>query len=131
MANIIYTPFRQALLEGAVNLLTADIRGILIDTADYTVSAAHQFLSSVPAAAREEVSAAITGKTTTNGTFDSDDVPFSGTAGDGCEAMILYVHTGSDATARLIGYYDTAAGLPVNLGGDVTIRPNASGWFTL
>ena len=38
------------------------------------------------------------------------------------KALILYQHTGTDATARLIAYIDTATGLPVTPnGGDITI----------
>jgi hypothetical protein len=41
------------------------------------------------------------------------------------------VDTGNAATSRLIAYIDTASGLPVTLGGDVTVRWHASGIFAL
>ena len=45
--------------------------------------------------------------------------------GDPCEALIIYKHTGTDATSRLIAYIDTVTG-PAALsvtpnGGDITI----------
>lgn len=123
MANAIYPKFKETILQGGIDMSTADIRSILIDLTDYTYSSTHQFLSSVPAGAREEVSAAMTTKTFTDGVFDADDVTFSGTAGDDVDAIIIYRHTGSDATADLIAYIDTGiTGSPATLGGDVTIR---------
>ena len=131
MANALYDTFKQSLLEGANNLTSVNIKAILVDTADYTFSAAHDFLDDVAAAAREETSANLSGKTTTNGVFDATDVTFTATSGDPCEAVILYIDTGVAATSRLICYIDTAGGLPVTLGGDVVVRWNASGIFSL
>lgn len=131
MANALYDTFKQSLLEGANNLTSVAIKAVLVDTADYTFSAAHDFLDDVPAGAREETSANLASKTVTNGVFDAADVTFTGSAGDGCEAVILYIDTGNTATSRLIAYIDTAGGLPVTLGGDVVVRWHASGIFAL
>jgi hypothetical protein len=132
MANAVYPLAKQAFLQGNLDL-DDDVRAILVDLADYTYSAAHEFLSSVPVAAREETSTALTGKTFTNGVFDSDNPSFPGAVGDPCEAIILYQHTGSDATARLIAFFDTGVtGLPVTPNsGDINVTVNASGWFAL
>ena len=137
MANAIYPEFKERLLDpttDVLDLITNDIRVVLIDLADYTYSAAHEFLSDVAAAAREEVSAALTTKTVANGVFDSDNPVFTAAAGDVCEALILYQHTGAaDANRRLIAFYDTGVtGLPVTPnGGDINVTVNASGWFSL
>jgi hypothetical protein len=122
MADVLYDTGRNAFLTGDIDWVNDDIRAILVDTADYTVNAAtDEFLDDVPAGAREEISA-LTGKTAVDGVADADDVAFSATSGDDCEAIVLYKHTGSDATSQLIAYIDQAAGLPVTLGGDVTVR---------
>ncbi len=131
MANAIYPLFKQALLEGAVDLLTVNVRAILVDLADYTYDAGHEFLDDVAAGAREEVSGNLGSKTTTGGVFDAEDAEFLGTSGDTCEAVLVYVHTGTDGTSRLVAYIDTASGLPATLGGDVTIRWDASGIIIL
>lgn len=113
MANALYDPARESFLRGEIAWQTADIREVLVDLADYTPSMAHQFLSSIPVAARVATSASLTGKTTTAGVADANDPVFAGATGDQAEAIVGYVHTGSDATARLIYYIDSATGLPV------------------
>lgn len=124
MANSLYAKGLQGFLDGSIDWDTDDIRAILIDTADYTVNlATHDFLDDVAGASREEVSGALSGKSVTDGVADANDVTFTAAAGDPCEAIIIYKHTGSDATARLIAYIDTATGLPVTLNGnDVIVR---------
>lgn len=124
MANRLYDKGRQGFLDGSIDWDTDDIRAILVDGADYTPdTAAHQFLSSIPAAAREEVSSSLTTKTVVDGVADAADVTFTAAAGDPCEYIVLYKHTGSDATARLIALIDTATGLPVTLnGGDIVVQ---------
>jgi len=75
MANALYDKGRQGFLEGAIDWDTDDIRLILIDVADYTVNlATHDNLDDVAAAAREEVSGSLAGKTVTDGVADANDV---------------------------------------------------------
>lgn len=133
MANAIYPAFKEACLAaGGVDLLNVNVRAILVDLADYTYSAAHDFLDDVAAGSREEVSGDLASKTIAAGVFDAADVTFTGTSGDTCEAIILYIHTGTDSTSRLIAYLDTGVGgLPATLGGDITARWNAGGIFAL
>ncbi|MFF4847986.1 hypothetical protein [Streptomyces sp. NPDC001194] len=129
MASALYPAFKQLLLGGGINLSSADIRAIIIDSADYAYSAAHDFLDDVPAPARVAVSAALGSKTITSGVFDAADVTLSSVTGDSVEAVILYHHTGSDATAELIAYVDGITVTPN--GGNITIQWNASGIFAL
>lgn len=123
MATAIYGISRKKFLDGGINMLTDDIRVILIDTADYTVLIdTHDFLDDVPAGARVAVSGALASKTTTLGVFDAADITFSSVTGDVSEALIIYQHTGTDATSELIAYIDSATGLPVTPnGGDITV----------
>jgi hypothetical protein len=119
-----YVKFREALLQGQINLTSDDIRAILIDAADYTVDLnTHDFLADVPAGARVAASGALGSKTVTNGVFDAADPTLSSVSGDTVEAVLVYKHTGNDATANLLAYVDQAtSGLPLTPnGGNVTI----------
>lgn len=127
MANALYDSGRQAFLDGSADWDTDDIRLILVDVADYTVNlATHDFLDDVPAGARVKVSGAFTGKTTTAGVADAADVTLTAVTGDPSEALIIYKHTGTDATSRLIAYIDTiTGGTPLSVtpnGGDIIIQ---------
>ena len=123
MANGLYNKGREGFLGGSINMSSNDIRAILVDTADYTVNlATHDFLDDVPAAARVAVSAAMASKTITDGIFDAADVTWSAVSGDPSEAIVIYQHTGTESTSRLIAYIDTATGLPViPNGGNITV----------
>jgi hypothetical protein len=126
MANSLYTKAKQALIAADIDLEADDIRAILVDGADYTPNlATHQFLSSIPVGARVAVSGALQNKTVTDGVFDADDIVIAAVSGDQFEYIVLYKHTGSDATARLIYLIDTATGLPCTPNGsDITLSWN-------
>ncbi len=128
MPQAFYTLAKQSLGKAEINFTGADIRAILIDSADYTVNlATDQFLSDIPALARVAVSTALTGVTwDTSAILDADDVVFSAVTGDISEAIVLYMHTGVETTSRLLTYDDTATGLPVTPDGtDITIQWSA------
>ena len=100
------------------------IKTTLIDTADYTVDLVnHDFYDDIAAAAKEETSGAMTlVDGATNGVVDASDVTFTATTGDTCEGIVLWKDTGVAATSNLLLWWDTSAGLPVTLGGDVTVQ---------
>lgn len=129
MANTSYPRALQAFGAGEVNWGSDDIRCILIDTADYTYSSAHDFLNDVGGSARVATSGSLTSKTNVNGLLDAADVTFTSVTGDVSEAVIVYKHTGNEATSLLLLYLDTGVtGLPVTPNGDdMTLRWNASG----
>jgi hypothetical protein len=135
MANAIYPKYKQAALSGGANhdLSAGNVKAVLVDLADYTYSAAHEFLSSVPAGGRVATSPNLTSKTFTDGTFDSADPTFTGVTGDQSEALILFIDTGVEATSRLVMFQDTGVtGLPVTpSGGDIIVQVDPTGWFTL
>lgn len=124
MANALYDKGREGFLDGSIDWDSDDIRVILIDTDDYTVNlATHDNLDDIPAAARVATSGALTGKTVADGVADADDVTFSSVTGDQSEALVIYKHTGTESTSRLIAYIDSATGLPVTPnGGDITVQ---------
>lgn len=123
MANALYGKGREGFLGGDIDWDANDIRVILIDVADYTVSIdVDDFLDDVPGAARVATSGAFTTKTKTLGVADADDVTLTAVTGDPSEALVIYQHTGVEATSRLIAYIDSATNLPVTPnGGNIVI----------
>lgn len=131
MANAVQASAKEAMLEALLD--GVDVKLVLVDLADYTYSAAHNFLDDVPSGARVATSAALTGKTYTNGVFNSSAALLTSVTGDPVEAGFLFIDTGSAATSSLIAYIDTfTSGMPFTpTGGNVQVTPEAPGWFTL
>jgi hypothetical protein len=119
MANRLYEKGRQAFADAGINWTADDIRCVLVDLADYSPDFnVDEFLSAIPAPARvATLGASLGGKSNINGTCDASDAAFGAVTGDVSEAVVIYKHTGSDATARLIAYIDTAGNLPVTPNG--------------
>lgn len=137
MANALYNPFKEQLLSNATAIdMDGDIiKASLIDSADYTFSAAHDEYSGgardVAAAAIVAESATLTSPTVVNGTFDTADFTWTAVTGDQSEAIILWDDTVTND--RLVAFYDTGiTGMPVTPnGGNINVTVNASGWFAL
>ena len=127
-----YTAAKVLLLKGDIDLENDTIKVALIDVADYTFSAAHDFWDDALAGA-VGTPQALTSKTFTSGVFDAADATIPTVSGDPCEALILYKDTGDPATSPLIAYLDTGVtGLPVTPnGGNITVQWNGSGIFAL
>lgn len=139
MANALYPKWKEALLQATANSAlngsgATGVYAALIDTADYTYSAAHEFYSSVVAGevgTPQEIGAT---KTYTSGVFDGANITVPSVTGDPCEALVIYVkNAGANTTWRLVAYLDTGVtGLPVTPnGGDIIVSWNASGIFGL
>lgn len=135
MANAVYPKFKEKLISGGsnVNLSSGNVKALLVDAADYTYSAAHEFLSDVPSGGRVATSGNLASKTVTGGVFDSADPTFTAATGDQSEILILFVDTGTAATSPLVAYYDTGVtNFPVTPnGGDIGVTVSGSGWFAL
>lgn len=134
MANALYPKWKEALLSAEANAdLDGTLKAVLIDAADYTYSAAHDFLDDVAAGARVGTPQTLGSKTYTDGVLDAADVLFPAVTGDPCEAILLYLDSGVEGTSRLVAYIDTGVtGLPVTpSGGDIEIQWHASGIFAL
>jgi len=123
MANALYDAGRAGFLNGTISWGSDDIRAILIDTGTYTANlTTDDFLNDVAGGARIAVSSSFTTKTYAAGVADADDVTFTGVTGATVEAILIYKHTGTDATSPLIALLDTATGLTLTpSGGDVTV----------
>ena len=133
MPNAVYPKFKEQALQGGVTLLTGLVKVMVIDEQDYTYDEAHEFLSSVPVAARIATSGALTGKTFANGLFDADDTTIASVTGDQSEALLLFIDTGNPATSRLVAYFNTGVtNLPILPNGSgINVLWNASGIFQL
>ena len=70
----------------------------------------------------DTLSSAFTGKATTGGAADANDVTFTSVTGASIDAIVLYKDTGTDSTSPLIAFIDTATGLPITPnGGDIIV----------
>lgn len=135
MANALYNTFKQDLLNKVFDMDTDVIKASLIDSADYTFSAAHDEYSGgardVAAIAIVAESGALGSPTIVNGTFDTADFTWATVSGDQSEAVIVWDDTLTND--RLCVFYDTGmTGMPVTpSGGNINFTVNASGWFAL
>ncbi len=123
MANALYDLGREAFLNADIDWSVDNIRVILGDTGAYTVNlATHDFLDDVPGGSRIATSGNLASKTSIAGVADAADVTLTAVTGTSCEYIIIYKHTGTEATSNLIAYIDTATNLPITPnGGDITI----------
>ncbi|HLC04810.1 MAG TPA: hypothetical protein VJK02_17380 [Anaerolineales bacterium] len=123
MANSLFNPGREGFLIGEIDYDTDDIRVMLVRST-YSFDATDKFITDIGAVDNGRT-AALAGKTGTDGIADATNTSLVATAAVACNALILFKHTGADATARLIGYIDTvASGLPLTpaAGGTVDIN---------
>jgi hypothetical protein len=110
MSNALFDPGHEGILDTTI-AMTGDIRVMLV-LSSYTFSAAHKFLADLGAVDNGR-STALASKTYTGGVFDAADTTLTATAATASKALVVFLHTGSDATARLIAYVDTpTSGLP-------------------
>ena len=111
MANALFDPGREGFLDGSIDWDTGDIRVMLV-LSSYSFSAAHKFIADLGAVDNGR-SAALGSKTVTSGVADAGDTSLVATAATASKALVVFQHTGADATARLIAYIDTpTSGLP-------------------
>ncbi len=115
MSSEIYPAALDAIAKGLVDFTTDDVRIQAVSSA-YAYSAAHDFLDDVGAGARLGAAVALASKTATNGLAEatSPATVASLAAGDDVVGAILYVHTGTDATARLLAYLEATAPTATN-----------------
>ena len=112
MANALYNPGREGFLDGSIDWDTDDIRVMLV-LSTYTFVATHKFITDIGAVDNGRTSAELGSKTVTDGIADAGNTSLVATAASASKALVIFKHTGSDATARLIAYIDTVtAGLP-------------------
>lgn len=110
MANTLYDFGREGILDRTIDI-TGDVRAMLVRST-YTLSQSHKFVADLGAVDNGRT-AALASKTYSAGVFDAADTSLTAIAAVASSALVLFQHTGSDATARLIAFIDTpASGLP-------------------
>lgn len=115
MSNFVYPSFKNLLLTGQFDWTSDNVVAILIATGLYTPSVNHATLLDVPASARVAMSDVLTGKTVTVNVVDADDYLYTYVSGPPCNAVLLAVNSGVEATSWLICHLDeTIEGLPFN-----------------
>lgn len=119
MASAIYPKAKENMLSGAINIPSDTIKAVLVDTANYTYSTAHDFYDDVPAGARVGTPVALTNKSVTNGVFDADDTVFTSVTGATVEAIIIYKEGAGESSSPLIAYIE---GTVTPNGGNVTVQ---------
>lgn len=78
----------------------------------YTFSAAHKFLADLGVVDNGR-SATFTAKTVTAGIANAANTTLTAIAASASKALVIFQHTGADATARVIAFIDApASGLP-------------------
>lgn len=119
MANALYAKAKEALLEGLLDLTDNNIKVALVKNT-YSVNLnSHEFLSDISGSAIVATSNVLTGKSTSLGIFDAENITIEDYGNSGFAYLIIYRDTGTAATSRLIAYIDTATGLPVSATADV------------
>lgn len=108
--SAVFPKAKEQLLQAGINMSSGDIRVMLVRST-YTYDSTDVFISDIGAVDNGR-SAALGTKDFTNGVFDAADSSITATAANASNALIVFLHTGSDATARLIAYIDDAVGLP-------------------
>lgn len=131
MASQLYPKGKKKLLDADIDLLADDIRIAIIDTADETYNSTDEWHSDLAGAGIVASSSAdLTGKSTTSGLFDANDVTLTSVSGDSVEAVVLYKWTGVSGTSPLIAWFDLSSSFSPN-GSDITVIWNASGIFAI
>jgi hypothetical protein len=106
----LYPAGLEGILDRSVDM-TADVRCCLLTT-DYVFSAAHRFLADLGGKDNGR-SPPLESKTFKGGEFDAADTRITATSPVPSGALVLYQHTGNDATARLIAHIaKTSKGMP-------------------
>ncbi|GAA4439405.1 N,N-dimethylformamidase beta subunit family domain-containing protein [Phytohabitans houttuyneae] len=122
MANAAFNKFKEGLLGGLYDLNTATIKAALVR--GYTFDPTDEFVADVVATGTiNGTSAALANPTLTDGVFDADDTSIATTANATNHGLLVFqssaVTGGADvaqSAQRLIAYYDTGTGLPIQPG---------------
>lgn len=101
------------LLEAQLNWLTDPIYAILMTSTRYTFSPNHVSLADIDGDAFIASSPVLTGRTTTDGAADAEDISFDPVLGGPIiDCMILVRDGGTAANSKLVAYIDQAYNLP-------------------
>jgi hypothetical protein len=121
MATVLFSKGREGFLDGSLDWDTNDFRVMLVKST-YTFDDTDVFLADLGSVDNGRT-AALGSKTVTSGVADAADITLTATSAVACNALIIFKHTGSDATARLVAYIDSAGatGFPITPAASATI----------
>jgi len=110
MSNRLFGKGREGILDRTIDM-TGDVRGVLVKSG-YVFDNNDVFLSDLGSVDNGRTGTFVS-KTYVFGVFDAANVSLVALFAEESNAIIIFQHTGSDATARLIAYIDTPeSGLP-------------------
>ena len=117
MANMLFTKAKEKILQGQIDLLTDDIKVVIVSTSYVQSMTSDEFLSEV-----EDfilgAPMALTSRSVSGGAFDGADLNFTGiAAGNDTEGVLIFKNTGNPATSPLIFYADQISGFPMTTSG--------------
>jgi hypothetical protein len=113
MANFVYKKAKEAFLNGNLNLLSNQLKVLLLNNSEYTPNQdTDEFVSNIPSTAVVKRSEAISSVTTTNGVLDGGDLTIIEYDGSAFDAIAMYQSGTSDSNSRLIFYISDSEGLP-------------------
>ena len=125
MSNALYAKDKEKLLSStnAISLDTDTIKVSLVKNTDPQNLATDEFYTAISAYV-VGTTQTLTGKSIVDGVFDAADPTFPAvTAGDTCEAVVIWKDTGVPGTSPLLAYIDTITGFPLlTNGGDITVQ---------
>ena len=123
MSNALYGKGKEKILSAAIDFTTATIKVALVKNTYPQNLSTDEFYSDISAYVLNTPQT-LGSKTVALGVFDAADVTYTAvTAGDTCEAVVIYKDTGVAGTSPLIAYIDTITGFPLATnGGDITIQ---------
>ena len=122
MSNFLYDFGREGFLDGSIDWDTDDIRVVAVTSGYSAVQATDQYLSAISGGFRVAVSSSFSSKTVTGGIANAASVTLASVTGSAITQLVIYKHTGTDSTSRLIAHIDTYSGLPFTpSGGDIVI----------
>lgn len=111
--NVLFSKGREGILDTTITM-TGDVRAMLVRSA-YTFDDTDVYISDIEVGGTKDNgrTATLASKTYTSGVFNAAVTSLVALAAVASNAIIIFQHTGSDATARLIAYIDTpVSGLP-------------------
>jgi len=113
MANFVYKKAKEALLNGQINVLSDQLKVLLLKKPNYTPNQdIDQHVSDIPANAIIKRSEAIAEVSSTSGVLDAANITILEYNGSAFDAIALYKYQPSDSNSKLIFYIDTSSGLP-------------------
>lgn len=135
MASFLYAVAEKGFLDADIDILTDTIKVRAVSDSDYTASEAHTAMTSVTAYSGTTDPTISSGKTTTAGVFDADNIAaaWSSVSQDASKlinALVVYKFVTDDAGSTPIAYIDLSTSFTPN-GGDINLNFNASGIFSI